>query len=321
MTPPAQPGAGVTVVGEALIDLVPVGRDGLFAAAPGGSPANVAVGLARLEVPVRLAARVADDVFGRRLRSHLADNGVDLSFAVRAPEPTSLAVVSVSPQGGPEYDFRVSGTADWQWTDAELAGVPDERVLALHTGSLAAVLPPGADAIERLVERTRPLATISYDPNCRPLLMGSPETVWPRVERLIGLADVVKASAEDLAWLTPGRSPAEIAATWLARGPALVVVTLGADGVVGVARTTGAVWRAGRSVDVVDTVGAGDSFVSALLGALYERDLLGAARRESLRDIDAATLAAVLDEAVLASAITCTRRGADPPTRSELHAR
>ena len=310
---------GITVVGEALIDLVPAAQDGLFEAAPGGSPANVAVGLARLDVPVRLAARIADDLFGRRLRAHLANNGVDLSYAVHAHEPASLAVVSVGPDGGPEYDFRVAGTADWQWTGAELAGIPDQHVLALHTGSLAAVLPPGADAITELVERARESATISYDPNCRPLLMGAPDEVRPRIEHLVGCSDVIKASAEDLAWLLPGRAPAEVAAEWLLKGPALVAVTLGADGVVAVAPAAGTVWRPGRKVEVVDTVGAGDAFVSALLAALFERDLLGASRREVLRSIGPQLLAEILDEAVCASAITCTRRGADPPRRGELH--
>lgn len=310
----------MTVVGEALIDLVPARADGLFEAVPGGSPANVAVGLARLHVPVHLAARIADDAFGRRVRAHLASNGVDLSYAARATEPTSLAIVSVGPDGGPEYDFRVAGTADWQWTPAELAAIPGPRVHALHTGSLAAVLPPGAAAIEALVERARPAVTISYDPNCRPLLMGSPEAVRPRVERLVGLADVVKASAEDLAWLLPGQAPADVAARWLAKGPAIVAVTLGADGALAVAPTSGLVRVAGRGVEVVDTVGAGDSFMAALLAALEARDLLGAGRREPLRGIDAHALAAILDEAVCASAITCTRRGADPPSRAELRA-
>ena len=308
----------VTVVGEALIDLVPAGRVGLFEASPGGSPANVAVGLARLEVPVHLAARLADDVFGHQLRAHLAANGVDLSFAVHAREPTSLAIVSVDPHGGPAYDFRVQATADWQWSDTELAGVPDETVCALHTGSLAATLAPGSAALLRLVERARCSATISYDPNVRPLLMGAPEEVRPHIEKLVALADVVKVSAEDLNWLAPGHAPAEVAADWLACGPALVTVTLGASGALAMAREAGTVWRPGRVVEVVDTVGAGDAFVSALLAALYDRDLLGADQRERLRLIDSTMLAEVIDQAIVASALTCTRRGADPPTRAEL---
>lgn len=308
----------VTVVGEALMDLVPAGTDGLFQASPGGSPANVAVGLARLEVPVHLAARLSDDLFGRQLRTYLSASGVDLSFAVRAREPTSLAIVSVDAQGGPDYDFRVQSTADWQWTDGELAAVPDESVCALHTGSLAATLAPGASALERLVERARLTATVSYDPNIRPLLMGRAETVRPQIEKLVALSDVVKVSAEDLTWLAPGHAPAEVAADWLTRGPAIVAVTLGPSGAVAMGCEAGTVWRPGRAVAVADTVGAGDAFVSALLAALYERDLLGAQRCERLRRINSTVLADVVDQAILASAITCTRRGADPPTRVEL---
>jgi fructokinase len=308
----------ITVIGEALIDLVPAERDGLYEAAPGGSPANVAIGLARLGVPVRFGARLADDGFGRRLRAHLAANCVDLSVAIRAHEPTSLAVVQVDEEGRVEYDFRVHATADWQWTDAELAGMPLDGVVAVHTGSLAAALVPGAEPIERLVRCSKASATISYDPNCRPALMGPRAEVADRVHRLVSLADVVKVSAEDLAWLAPGRPPAEVAATWLRYGPALVVVTLGADGALASTRMSPGLFRPGRRVDVVDTVGAGDAFVSALLAALHQHDLLGAHRRAALQNIGQQQLAAILDEAVLASAITCTRRGADPPTHAEL---
>jgi fructokinase len=270
-------------------------------------------------VPVRLAARLSEDAFGRRIRSHLAANGVDLSSAVSARERTSLAIVTVTADAGVAYDFRVQDTADWQWTDDELSGVPD-AMAALHVGSLAAMLPPGAEAVQRLVERSRARATISYDPNYRPLLMGTREQVSRRVESLIGLADVVKASAEDIASLAPDKTPAEVAVDWLARGPALVAITLGPDGVLAGTRDQVPVVRPGRNVTVADTVGAGDAFVSALLAGLRDRDLLGAERRPELQRLDSQTLVRVLDQAVLATAITCTRRGADPPTLSQLRA-
>jgi fructokinase len=313
-------GPVVAVAGEALIDLLPRGDQGLFEAVPGGSPANVAVGLARLGVPTRMLARIADDAFGRRLRAHLAGNGVDLSFAVRAPEPTSLAIVTMGPDGLADYDFRVEGTADWQWRDAELDGALDERVVALHAGSLALTMPPGAAVLADLLARARDGATVSYDPNCRPLLMGSPVQVLDQVDRLVALADVVKASADDLAWLLPGRAAEQVAVEWLAKGPAIVAITLGAAGAVAAAARTGTIGRAAPRVEVVDTVGAGDAFMSALLAGLRERDLLGARRREELRAIDPETLARVLDRAVLAATITCTRSGAQPPTAEELHA-
>jgi fructokinase len=300
------------------MDFVPARSGALFEAAPGGSPANVAVGLARLDVPVRMIARLADDLLGRRLRAHLAVNGVDLSYAVRASEPSSLAIVAVGQDGTVEYDFRVDGTADWQWRDEELAGVLDNGVVALHSGSLALTTVPGADALRRLMVRARQAITISYDPNCRPLLMGSPASVRSRIEGLISLADVVKASVEDIAWLLPGHAADEVVESWLARGPAIVAITSGLDGVVAAGRHTGVVRRASRRVAVVDTVGAGDAFMSALLAGLYRGDLLGAHRRGSLNEIGADMLADLLDEATLASAITCTRHGADPPTLQDL---
>jgi fructokinase len=321
MEPDGRGGSGVVAVaGEALIDLLPRGDQGLFEAVPGGSPANVAVGLARLGVPTRMLARIADDALGQRLRAHLAGNGVDLSFAVRAPEPTSLAIVTMGPDGLADYDFRVEGTADWQWRDAELAGALGGQVVALHAGSLALTMPPGAAVLADLLARARDGATVSYDPNCRPLLMGSPGQVRDQVDRLVALADVVKASADDLAWLLPGRAAEQVAVEWLAKGPAIVAITLGAAGAVAAAARTGTIRRAAPRVEVVDTVGAGDAFMSALLAGLRDRDLLGARRREALRAIDPETLARVLDQAVLAATITCTRSGAQPPTAEELHA-
>jgi fructokinase len=308
----------VAVAGEALMDLVPAGEDGLFAAAPGGSPANVAVGLARLGVPVRMLARISDDLFGRALRAHLERNDVDLSHAIHAREPSSLAIVGLAADGGAEYDFRVDGTADWQWSDEETQAALDDTVVALHTGSLAATIVPGADVLTRLVERARASATVSYDPNCRPLLMGSRETARERVERLVGLADVVKASADDIAWLDPGRPLETVAEEWLQRGPAIVAVTCAADGAFALTRRAGLVRRPARPVEVVDTVGAGDAFTSAILARLWRHDLLGADRRHALAAIPPAALGDLVAEAVLVAAITCGRRGADPPTAAEL---
>ena len=308
----------VAVIGETLIDLVQAGPGGLFEAVPGGSPANVAVGLARLDVPTRMVARLGDDLLGEWIREHLMANDVDLSFSVEASEPSSLAIVAIGRDGGAEYEFRVDGTADWQWRDDELEQVLDDDVVAVHSGSLALTIEPGAGAITRLLDRARAGATVSYDPNCRPLLMGRPEDVLHRVNALLAVADVVKASSEDVAWLFPGREPEAVAEEWLARGPAFVAVTLGSDGVVAAGRKAGLFRRPGREVRVVDTVGAGDSFTSAMLAALHRRSLLGATHRDALRTLGARDLADVLDEAVLASAITCTRRGAEPPVLADL---
>ncbi|RZT84568.1 fructokinase [Pseudonocardia sediminis] len=312
----------IAVAGEALVDIVPAPAQGYFEFAPGGSPANVAVGLARLGVPARMLARIADDLLGRRLRAHLDDNGVDLSHVVEAGEPSSLALVEIAEDGVASYDFRISGTADWQWTAGELAGAlePDGTtpVVALHSGSLALTTPPGAEELRALMARAVDTATISYDPNCRPLLMGDPAEVLAGVHELLGLADVVKVSDEDLRWLTPGREPTDVITEWLELGPALVAVTLGGEGVVAGTASGLHTVRPGQKVDVVDTVGAGDSFSAAMLAGLHRRGLLGAGARDDLYRIDAGTLDAVLDEAGAAAAITCSRHGANPPTLADL---
>jgi fructokinase len=312
----------VAVAGEALVDLVPAPVGGYFEIAPGGSPANVALGLARLGVPARLLARIADDMLGRRIRDHLTHNGVQLDHAVEAQEQTSLAMVSLDADGSPAYDFRINGTADWQWTPAELAGAldpgPSGPVVALHSGSIALTTPPGDAVLRDLLARAADSVTISYDPNCRPLLMGKPEGVLGGVHELLGVADVVKVSQEDLHWLLPDLSPEQVVDDWLSRGPTLVAVTLGADGVLAGTSSGLRARRPGVSVKVIDTVGAGDTFSAALLAGLHRAGLLGAAKREALASLDYSTLDELLHDAVLAAAICCSRRGADPPTRGDL---
>lgn len=328
MTAPDSPdrndtaGGVVAVAGEALVDLVPAPVGGYFEIAPGGSPANVAVGLARLGVPARLLARIADDMLGRRVREHLRHNGVQLDHAVEAPEQTSLAMVSLDADGSPAYDFRINGTADWQWTPDELEGAldagPSGAVVALHSGSIALTTPPGDAVLRDLLARASESVTISYDPNCRPLLMGKPETVLGGVHELLAVADVVKVSQEDLHWLVPDLSPEQVVDDWLSRGPTLVAVTLGADGVLAGTAAGLRARRPGVSVKVIDTVGAGDTFSAALLAGLHRVRLLGIDKREALAALDYGTLDELLHDAVLAAAICCSRRGADPPTRGDL---
>jgi fructokinase len=312
-------GGIVAVAGEALVDLVPAPVGGYLEIAPGGSPANVAVGLARLGVPARMLARIADDPLGRRVRQHLEGNRVALDHVVPATEQTSMALVTVDDDGVPSYDFRVLGTADWQWSADELAGALDGPVVAVHSGSLALTTPPGAEHLRALLTGARDRVTVSYDPNCRPLLMGEPADVLAGVHDLLPASDVVKVSSEDLEWL--GLTPDAALEDWLGRGPAVVAVTLGGDGVLAGTATGLRTRRPGVRVEVVDTVGAGDTFSAALLAGLHRRDLLGADRRDALRAVDGPTLDALLDEAAAAAAITCSRRGADPPTLEELSAR
>lgn len=288
----------------------------MFTAHPGGSPLNVAVGLARLGVESALLARLGRDAFGRVLREHAAGNGVDLRWAIDASEPSTLAVVSLDEQGRAAYDFYLEGTADWQWQPAELAGLPAEATI-LHTGSLAAWTPPGDAVIDGLLARVRAdgRVLISYDPNVRPRLLGDPEIGRERVERAIARVHLVKASDEDIAWLYPQQSIDEVAAAWLDLGAGLVVVTRGADGAQAFRRGRAMLSRPARPIVLVDTVGAGDAFTGGLLAAIAEA---GVDSPAALSNLDDSALAGLLDYAILVSALTCERAGADPPTRDEV---
>jgi fructokinase len=301
----------IVICGEAVVDLVPdPSMPTRYDACPGGSGVNTAVALARLGVPVAMLARLSGDGFGRLLRAHLVDNGVDVSGAVAAPEPSSVAVTSVDPDGGADYRFLVAGTADWGWTDDELRQLPAETV-AVHAGSLVLALEPGAAAVERMLHRMRESATVSLDPNIRPSLITDVNVHRDTIERCVAAADVVKVSREDLDALHPGEAAMDVARRWARGGSALVVVTDGAGGSTGMTAELD-VRSPAVPVDVVDTIGAGDTF--ALLGWLHRAGRLGG----RLPPLDAVDIESALQHASRAAAITCSRAGADPPYRAEL---
>jgi fructokinase len=298
----------VLVVGESLVDIVraPDGRTTEYA---GGSAANVAVALSRLGRRVRFATSYGDDARGRMLAEHLSRAGVRLACDPGAVSRTSTAVATIGTDGAAHYEF------DLEWRLNPVA--TDVHPLVVHTCSLGAVLAPGASDVHALLTRLRAGATISYDVNARPAITGSGPDVVDRVERVAAVSDLVKASDEDLAALYPGVEPLAAARTLLALGPAAVVVTRGADGATWVGASGGAE-VASLAVDVADTIGAGDTFGAALIDALWERDRLGAERRDALRDLSAAEVADVLAHAARAAAVTVSRPGADPPYRHEL---
>ncbi|WP_285243322.1 carbohydrate kinase [Pseudarthrobacter sp. fls2-241-R2A-127] len=307
----------LTVIGEGLVDVVQ--RASGIEAHVGGSPLNVAVGLARLDHPVQFIGRYGRDAYGDSVAAHLRASSVMLPLP---PDEllTSVATALIDDDGAATYTF------DLAWELPGLAGRLGfmlQGTTLLHTGSIATMLAPGAAEVLAAVEHAHPSATISFDPNCRPSIIADVDYARRQAEKFVALSDVVKASDEDLAWLYPGQDVLDSARKWLAlggeEGPALVVVTRGADGPWGVCRAGEASIPAPK-VQVADTVGAGDSFMAALLSGLVDRELDGAQNREDLRNLPAEGLAELLAHAARAAAVTVSRPGANPPTRAELNA-
>lgn len=290
----------VTVVGEALVDLLWRRGAQEARAVPGGSPANVAVGLHRLGRPVTLVTTWGDDPPGELVRDHLAGIGVEVRRAATDSGRTAVALAFLDDGGAASYDFLAT------WDPRELPMPTDTTVV--HTGSLAIVVEPGASRVLALCREQRRLGrTVVGDLNVRPAVQPDRDAYRAACRRLADTADVVKASDEDLAWLCPGAQPAEAARELLAHGPRLVVVTLGGAGALAVTPDT-EVRVPAPAVTVVDTVGAGDTFQAALLDAVAQRGGPPAGP----------ALAEELARCATAAAVTCTRIGADPPSRAEL---
>jgi fructokinase len=305
----------ILISGEALIDLIPDPiKASAYDAVLGGSPYNVAIGLGRLGARTAFVSRISADGNGEALAASLAQNGVDLSYVVRDARPTTLAfVMRGTAKTGSRYSFYLDATAfDGPWPfPAEWP----KSARHLHIGSIAAVDPRHGPSVVAALTAVRPHATISFDPNIRPLVTPDRDSVTHLVERQASLAHLVKASQEDLEWLYPDRGIENSLAVWAKSGPRFCVATLGERGalaMLGKERVEVPVPR----VEVVDTVGAGDSFMSALLSAMDRDQALGAGTPTPSRS----ELERWLRFAAAASAITCTRKGSDPPTRKEVEA-
>lgn len=305
------------VVGEALLDMASAAEEGLYLGRPGGSPLNVAVGLARLGQATAFAGRLSDDPLGSVLRAHLRQSGADLRYLIEAAQPSTIALVELS-AGQASYRFSLRG-ADFQWTQPELAFMP-AGARAVHFGSLASWLPPGDAAIAAAMNRIRAAgsALISYDPNVRPALQRDVAAARRQIEASVRVAHVVKASTEDLAYLYRGQESELVARNWLSLGAELVVITAGSDGATGFTRGQSPISRPAYPAQVSDTVGAGDAFTSGLLDGLARRDLLmPAGLGEALQ---AQVLAMILDDASVVAGLTCSRPGANPPWLREVQA-
>ena len=298
--------------GEALIDMIPAhtaeGRPA-WLPVPGGAALNAAVALARLGCPAALVTALSQDGFGDRLRAVARESGVDITSCASTPRPTALAFV----EDGPRYVFRDEGSAGREMRPENLPPLPNAPRAALFGGiSLAA--DPAGNAFEALAARLASAhVPVILDLNIRPAAIRDAATYRARLSRMVGLAALVKASEEDLDWLAPGTPPRSAAEALAAEGPALIVLTCGAQGAT--ALTAGR-WSEvpALPVAVVDTVGAGDAFIAGLLTALQEADALA-----GLRDgLAPETLQAALAFGCRVAAVSVSRPGADPPWRREI---
>ena len=302
--------------GEALYDLFPSSETGsgfTFDARIGGSPFNVAVGLARLGRGSALLTGISRDPLGRRLEQTLKDEGVDTAYIVGKPNQTTLALVGLGPDGIPQYSFYGHDAADSSVGESDLPDLP-RSVAAMHFGSYSLVVEPTGSSLLQLARRHHDGKLISFDPNPRLNVEPDVERWRRRVDAFAELADLIKLSDEDMEVLFPGEAIDGAITRWGSRGARLIVVTRGGDGALVSLR--GEVFEAsGRTVEVVDTVGAGDSFQAALLCGLDE---LGKATKAGLSEVSLDECRRIVDFAMTAAATTCTRRGADLPCRADL---
>ena len=298
------------VIGEALMDVV-VRRDGTSTEQPGGSPANVAIGLARLGREAELLAWIGLDDRGRLIREHLESAGVSLVRGSESAIHTPVATAVLDENGAADYDF------DLTWAVSPNAA-PTRKPLVVHTGSLGAILPPGGNDVLALLEGFRSTATITYDPNVRPSLMGNPITARAQVDRVVAASDIVKVSDEDLRWLRSDEPVNSQARRWLEMGPSIVIVTRGEEGASAFLKDARRIDVTALKVEVVDTVGAGDAFMAGLIDGLWSQGCLGAAMRDELPTVSTDIVTYVLARCVGIAAVTVSRVGANPPTRAEL---
>lgn len=314
----------ITCVGECLLDFMPLaeGQKSLgygvdFRMYAGGSIFNVAVALARLEQPTAFACKVANDYFGQYLRTYMQREGIDTCFLVEAPGThTTLAFVGEQ-DGHPVFSFYGEGAADALLTASEIPETLYAETRILHFGSISLLRGSTPRAVLHILEQLRGKALLSFDPNLRPNLVQDEQAYRELLRRAFSLADIVKCSDADLEWIYPGLGNEEALAKLLRQGPALAVITRGAQGAIA-ARIDGPVVRVPVfSVEIADTVGAGDSFCAGLLAHLSE---LGVDERASLENLTAEQLGQVLRFASGVSALNCTRPGTNPPQRPEVEA-
>ena len=297
----------IWVCGEVLIDLIP-GADGVRVGHVGGGPANSAKALARLGHEVQFIDGISRDEYGQAARRELLADEVKLDLALSSDKPTCLAIVTLGDGGGASYKFEIEGTATF---DFSLSWLPDPsryKPKVLHIGTLVTVIKPGADVLFDWAIGVAEFAPIVFDPNIRPAVVSDRGAYVEAVERWVAISSVVKVSDDDMAWLYPEVKYEDVVKRWISEGVALVVVTRGSRGLVG-CTTSGLVEVGGVAVEVADTVGAGDTVGAVVVEAMVEQGLM---------NLHGDLLKSVLNRAAKAAAITCSRKGAQPPYAHEL---
>ncbi len=292
----------IWVCGEVLIDVLPSGP------VVGGGPANTAKALARLGHDVHFIDGISSDAFGQSARAELLHDGVNLDLAQLSDKPTCTATVTLDSAGAASYEFLIDGTATFDFAASWLPDPYRFQPQVLHIGTLVTVIEPGASALYDWAMQVAEFAPIVFDPNIRPSVQPDRDLYEAAVEKWAALSAVIKVSDDDLAWLFPGQSIDDVANRWISDGVFLVVVTRSANGLVGFT-ADGRVEVPGVKVDVIDTVGAGDTVGAIVVEAMVAHGLIEL-RGELLRS--------VLTRAAAAAAITCSRQGAQPPYKHEL---
>lgn len=292
----------IWVCGEVLIDILPTGP------VVGGGPANTAKALARLGHDVHFIDGISSDAYGQVAQAELLRDGVNLDLALSSDKPTCTATVTLDAAGGASYEFLIDGTATFDFASSWLPDPYRYQPQVLHIGTLVTMIEPGASALYDWAMQVAEFAPIVFDPNIRPSVQSDRDLYEAAVEKWAALSAVIKVSDGDLAWLFPEVSIDDVAKRWINDGVFLVVVTRGANGIVGFTED-GRVEVPGVKVDVVDTVGAGDTVGAIVVEAMIEHGLI---------ELRGYTLQEVLSRAANAAAITCSRQGAEPPYKHEL---
>jgi fructokinase len=307
----------VLVIGEALVDVVH-GTNGEIKNIPGGSPANTAVALARLGTKTYMKARTSHDQFGEEIRSYLTSQNVNLDYSLVVDNPSSVINAVIQKDGSAKYEANLKGAADYGWTFEELNQVIDPDIQIVQLGSLTSYVEPGATNVEKWFSQLRQSNNylLTFDPNVRHPLDGENEVdVRKRAKKLASLSHVVKASDEDLNWIFSNNNPQDSAIKIIESGASLVIVTLGKKGAFAVNKKHEIVEVTANEIEVIDTIGAGDTFAAALITQLLENSWIN---KNALENLGSDDLTEILTHCSAASAITCSRQGANPPLRHEV---